>query len=337
MPASEARIRASKANSLKSKGPSTPEGKNRSRANAVKHGLCSEVVGIEDPEAVRARAEALAGPLPAAGTFEGWLAGQIATISLQIERAQGQLQQAALGDAHFPRCQGLVWDDDRRLEGHDPRRGQLPGQPDLVVERLRQTPQGCQWLITRWAMLAHFADKPGGWTAEQSSLAFNLLGTPSEFRTGVEPGTTIDLDGKLDGPVEGQAVMARRLIADLEHQSELVKELDESDRKRAETGLSDDAELRRLRRYEADLQRRFRWMVQMLQGTNANDKQQPPSSPRPEPKPEPSQAKTEPPPTAGASNPPTPMTRSAARAEKKLMKAEARREARMRKLDNRRA
>ncbi len=330
MPASEARIRASKANSLKSKGPSE-EGKKRSRANAVKHGLCSEVVGIEDPEAVRARAEALAGPMPPAGSLEGWLAGQIATISLQIERAQA-MQQAAL--ERISLRAGVVWDDDRRLEAMI-LGGQFPGQPDLVVERLRQTPQGCQWLITRWAMLAHFADKPGGWTAEQASLAFNLLGTPTEFRTGVEPGTTIDLDGKVTGPVEGQAVMARRQVAELEQRSELVKELDESDRQRAETGLADDAELRRLRRYEADLQRRLRWMVQMLQGTN--DKQQPPPSPRPEPKPEPSQAKTEAPPTAGASHPPTPMTRSAARAEKKLMKAEARREARMRKLDNRRA
>ena len=54
MKLSEARVEANRKNATRSTGPRTPEGKLRSRANAVKHGLCSEVVGVENPEVATA-------------------------------------------------------------------------------------------------------------------------------------------------------------------------------------------------------------------------------------------------------------------------------------------
>ena len=44
MVCSPARLAANRLNAQKSTGPRTEEGKSRSRANALKHGLCASVV-----------------------------------------------------------------------------------------------------------------------------------------------------------------------------------------------------------------------------------------------------------------------------------------------------
>ena len=51
MPASEAQIRANRANSALSTGPRTPLGKEISRANALKHGLTGEGVALTNEDA----------------------------------------------------------------------------------------------------------------------------------------------------------------------------------------------------------------------------------------------------------------------------------------------
>ncbi len=63
MPASEAQIRANRENAARSTGPKTDEGKERSRANALKHGLTGG--GIVLPEADAAEVEARPPPTPA--------------------------------------------------------------------------------------------------------------------------------------------------------------------------------------------------------------------------------------------------------------------------------
>jgi len=50
---SEARIAANRRNAKLSTGPKTAEGKEKSRANALKHGLCSSVIVPEDLALVR--------------------------------------------------------------------------------------------------------------------------------------------------------------------------------------------------------------------------------------------------------------------------------------------
>ncbi len=224
---------------------------------------------------------ALAGPMPPARSPEGWLAGQIATISLP-DRARAQATQRGR-PTHFPprarRGLGRRPTAEAMILG-----GQRPGQPDLVAEQPARPPRGASGLITRRAMLAHFTDKPGGWIGPTSSASSGSTSARPSASGALrfEALTKLRWRKNVNWSRDSKRSVARRLIAGLEQKSVLAKELDESDRKRAETGLSDDAELRRLRRYEADLQRRLRWMVQMLQG--ANDKQQPPpSSPRPEP------------------------------------------------------
>ena len=100
MPASEAQIRANQANAQKSTGPKTVEGKEVSRANALKHGLTG--AGIVLPEAdaaeVRRRAAAFAAETNASGEVGLAMAHLAALNSVRIER--GADQQAAALSAH---------------------------------------------------------------------------------------------------------------------------------------------------------------------------------------------------------------------------------------------
>lgn len=52
MPASEARIAAARANGARSQGPVTPEGKDVSRRNALKHGMAGDGVVLPPGDAV---------------------------------------------------------------------------------------------------------------------------------------------------------------------------------------------------------------------------------------------------------------------------------------------
>src|SRR4051794_23038701 len=84
---SDARREANRRNAQKSTGPKTPEGKDRSRMNALKHGLCSEVVRVpEDEAAIRGRGLSWLGALKPQDTYHAWLMDEIALTTLRIER-----------------------------------------------------------------------------------------------------------------------------------------------------------------------------------------------------------------------------------------------------------
>ncbi len=86
MPASEAQIHASKANGSKSKGPVTPEGKEKSRANSYKHGLTATVVLPEQTAAeVQRRFVAFATELQPSGEVSQALTLHAARMSVRME------------------------------------------------------------------------------------------------------------------------------------------------------------------------------------------------------------------------------------------------------------
>jgi hypothetical protein len=327
MPASEAQIKANKANSLKSTGPSEL-GKLQSRKNAVKHGFCATVVDVEDPEAVRARTEEIAMAPPGAPTFEGWAAGQMATMSVKIERCQAREQ--AVRERISNRAQ-VTWDDDRKLEAIL-LAATISKRPEAVSARLGETLQGCIWMLTRWSMLACAADSQGSWTPAQTQLAFDLLGTPHEFREAAPPGTEINVEGRVIDQPQDQAVFARQQIAILVERSEQLRPLDEAARLRAEAGLADetDPELVRLRRYEASLQRRLEWSYNLLCKLS-----QPPSGDqtlKPEPARPPEIETGVPSKSVHVQGPKAPApSRKRSRAERRMIEAESRRGIRKRK------
>ncbi len=290
---SEARLAANRKNSLRSTGPKTPEGKARSRANALKHGLCSAVVVVEDAQAVQDRAYEWYYALKPQNRFQSWMVDEVAVLSLRIDRSERmERRQRDRGALRAELC----WDDDRRLEAERVG-GELARRPAETVERLRSTPTGCEWLMTRWAMLAHAADTAKAWTPDQVQLAFDLLATPAEFRTG-PPGASIDFDGRAADPTPGPADLARREVAALRERRDRAADLDDVDRSLAESDLALDADpdLRRLRRYEGTLHSRLRWCLAQLRWQSPHFKPHPDLVPRwttlPEPAPAPAPAPT---------------------------------------------
>ncbi len=89
MPASEARIRANQANALRSTGPKTAEGKERSRRNGLKHGLTGQGVVIpeEDLAESERRTAAFRAERPDSGEVGAVLIRRMAVLSVRMDRA----------------------------------------------------------------------------------------------------------------------------------------------------------------------------------------------------------------------------------------------------------
>jgi hypothetical protein len=99
MPTSEARIRANQANAARSTGPKTPEGKERSRANAVKHGLTGDgiVIHAEDVEEVERRFVAFRNELQPSSELGLTLVRRAATLAVRMEKCT-EREMAAIED-----------------------------------------------------------------------------------------------------------------------------------------------------------------------------------------------------------------------------------------------
>lgn len=82
-------IETNRRNAAKSTGPVTPEGKQRSRCNAVRHGLTAEtVIGeLEDSEDYKAFEEAIAADYDAQSAVERELVLRLASLLWRLRRA----------------------------------------------------------------------------------------------------------------------------------------------------------------------------------------------------------------------------------------------------------
>jgi hypothetical protein len=323
----QARMEANRRNSQRSTGPKTAEGKESSRANALKHGLCSKVAVVEDATLVEERAAGFEETFTPQNDFQRWLVNQAATLTLRIERA-GQIEQATRDKLALRAT--ICWDDDRRLEA-SVLGSKLAKQPEGVASQLRSTHHGCEWMISRWILLLNATITRGAWTPEQSLLAFNLLGTPTAFREGHEPGEMLDAHGRALSGADDQAVVARREIAALQARRELTEGLDQADRARAEADLGDDSdpELRRVRRYESALNRQLRWTLEQLEAPAPTEES--PDGTKPLSPVDDLTVEASPAPIRELE----PLIVPSSRVEKRLKKAEDRREARLRKLERR--
>src|SRR5664280_1784456 len=116
-------IEANRRNALKSTGPTTPEGKRRSRCNAVRHGLTAETViaALEDWKDYQAFEAAVISDYDAESAVERELVLRLASVLWRLRRATGI--ETALFESVT---------DDSIKHGHRLSRETLGGAADLA-------------------------------------------------------------------------------------------------------------------------------------------------------------------------------------------------------------
>jgi hypothetical protein len=199
------RAAISRQNGQKSQGPRSPEGKARSRFNALKHGLKAKlpVLPGEDPQEYQGLLDAWIADLQPRNDVEQALVQRAVTITWQLDRAEraetarlAGLIRAAPAAAALHQEEVLALGQrlflDRRgplpLYPHSlysfPDRPRVsssglsddPDDPPRLLLRLEATAAGCRWLLDRWAELRGLLDRGLSWQSPDKLRAIRLLG-----------------------------------------------------------------------------------------------------------------------------------------------------------------
>jgi hypothetical protein len=250
-------IEANQKNAKRSTGPRTDLGKERSRTNSMLHGMAGSGVVLpdEEMEAVRRRMEAWRSSYRL-GCFEDeWVYEQMVISTVRIDRCQKEGMTVRSTEASRA---VLSWEEDRAREA-ETIGARLAKRPSIVARELLRTTQGCDWLLGRWRALgaALLGEGAGGtWTAAQKSLAFDLLGIPTDLRPRPE-----------SLPDDPRALVASEVERLERYQLEALETLDELERASAELGLSGTPSRPELllRRYEAASFKILQWARTRLQ------------------------------------------------------------------------
>ena len=265
----------------RSGGPKTPEGKERSRRNALKHGLRAKVLTPNEMiDDVMNRTCDFAKEFQPRTVYQEWLVGEIALATVRIDRC------AALSIVDLQRRMNHTdpcWDLDQRRDVAALGAG-LKRDPARIRAALEATRHGVNWLIAHWDGLAQTLQSLGDWDDDQQRLALDLLGTPPELRRGSRQ---LPEPADLPAFVQGQIARLRGL------QESYLNDQDDDQRTLAGFGMAtvDDPTTANLRRYERSHRRTLRWAQAELKRLQAEPAeptehaQEPPPQPKPEPTP----------------------------------------------------
>jgi hypothetical protein len=281
--ATERQIESNRRNAMRSTGPTSAEGKARSRANSTKHGLAAELPTLEaghSPEFLDRRAQWSTEFRPE-GEFAQWALDRAVAASLRIELCERTFD--GIIETARDRAR-LAWDQDQAAEAATIA-GRLARDPVLASRQLETTGAGVALLLEFWPRLLE-ANRAGGWSESDESKALDLLGVPADLRSGRTP---IDAPDGSD-PLAFREALALDEIDRLKSlRDEVMDQLDEIERRRAMMG---DAALfskpaRLVLRYEREAWRRYRESIKEVQNQAAAPLEAPPipleSAIKPEP------------------------------------------------------
>jgi hypothetical protein len=259
---SQKRIDANRRNALRSTGPRTVEGKEKSRRNSLIHGLSGAGVVVPQDQAQAAvdRAEQWNSSLRPMNAFEMSLVETIAVESLRIERCR---VEERLARENRGRRAAVCWGDERKAETAGLARS-LTKRPEETAARLSISAPGCDWMIDRWRALGRSLDRAGTWSDEQLTMALDLLGVDGSMRDSRTPLDPTDETSCLDHRQELVDDQLERLLG---RKDSGLDEIEEDGREAAIQGLStgDDKVLVLLRRYETASFRRMKWALDLMQ------------------------------------------------------------------------
>ena len=209
MAVSAAKLEANRRNAQRSTGPKNCE---RSKFNALKHGMRAETMVLpeEDPQAIsEARKASWTARLAPGDDVEQravdeavsytWLqdrarraqlarikagvldfgVGEANAVALEVEDLGRRLFTDRLGPATFyPTIDKYRESTSSRSPStSDAGKGRDdPDRPGPLVLRLRSTLQGCQWMLSEWARLKSILDDGQAWVSSDKLKAVRLLG-----------------------------------------------------------------------------------------------------------------------------------------------------------------
>ena len=139
MPASDKRVAANRANAARSTGPRTPEGKEKSKFNAVRHGLTAQasVLPGEDPDQLEALSKDLMRQLEPRGMVQRLMAERIVSLAWKLRRV-ARAEEAVAREM-----------EEEATNEMEARAGREPGdEPRNLPPRSRPRParqRGCCW------------------------------------------------------------------------------------------------------------------------------------------------------------------------------------------------
>jgi hypothetical protein len=229
----ERQIKSNQRNALLSTGPRTPEGKAKSRANAIKHGLAAETLVIDGLEADfaerKARWEDEIKPITPEACFA---LEAIVASTFRIEECRRSIN-ARIDRDTTRAC--LVWDADRdadvALIG-----SKLAKQPEAVSRQLKASKHGVELILRTWDRLGESLDtKKGAWNDAEISTAFDLLGIPGHLRDGRAP---FDPRGEGEDVYQYRRTFIFSEYERLQKQQQEFTRVDRREREHAETGAS---------------------------------------------------------------------------------------------------